>query len=62
MSDIKTEILAAAQRIHPYIRETQLYFSVPLSKLTQVNLYLKCDNLQPTGSFKVRGAFNSLLS
>ncbi|WP_454781616.1 threonine/serine dehydratase [Legionella sp. WA2022007384] len=62
MLDIKTEVLKAEQRIRSYIRETPLDFSVPLSKLTRVNLHLKCENLQHTGSFKVRGAFNALLS
>jgi predicted alternative tryptophan synthase beta-subunit len=29
---------------------------------TQANVFLKCENLQHTGSFKVRGAINKLLS
>lgn len=62
MFDIKTEVLKAENRIRIHIRETPLDFSVPLSKLTNANLYLKCENLQYTGSFKVRGAFNALLS
>lgn len=62
MFDIKNEVLAAESRIRPYIRETPLEFSVPLSKMTNCNVYLKCENLQYTGAFKVRGAFNKLLS
>lgn len=62
MLDIKSEILAAENRIRPYVRETPLEFSLPLSKVTRANIYLKCENLQYTGSFKVRGAFNKLLS
>ncbi|PWY54624.1 serine/threonine dehydratase [Legionella qingyii] len=62
MFDLKTEVIKAEHRIRAYIRETPLDFSVPLSKLTDVNLHLKCENLQYTGSFKVRGAFNALLS
>ncbi|QMT61797.1 threonine/serine dehydratase [Legionella sp. PC997] len=62
MLNIKTEVLNAEHRIRGYIRETPLDFSVPLSQLTGVNLHLKCENLQYTGSFKIRGAFNALLS
>ncbi|MCE0721967.1 threonine/serine dehydratase [Legionella resiliens] len=62
MFDVKTEVLKAENRIRSHIRETPLDFSLPLSKLTNVNLYLKCENLQYTGSFKVRGALNALLS
>ena len=38
------------------------FLEVPLSRLTGANIYLKCEDLQYTGSFKVRGAFNKLLS
>lgn len=62
MPDIKKEVLDAENRIHSYVRETPLDFSVPLSKITKANVYLKCENLQYTNSFKVRGAFNKLLS
>ena len=62
MLDIKNEVLVAINRIRSSVRETALEFSVPLSKLTQTKVHLKCENLQHTGSFKVRGAFNTLLS
>jgi len=62
MLDIKNEVLIAENRIRTYIRETPLDFSVPLSKITDVHIYLKCENLQYTGAFKIRGAFNKLLS
>lgn len=62
MFDIKEAVIAAEKRIRSYVRETPLDFSVPLSQLTGANVYLKCENLQYTGAFKVRGAFNVLLS
>jgi threonine dehydratase len=62
MLDIHSEVLHAEKRMRSAVRETPLDFSLPLSKITNLNLYLKCENLQPTGSFKVRGAFNALLS
>jgi threonine dehydratase len=52
----------AANRIAPYIRETPLDHSSYFSELTGANVYLKLENLQHTGSFKLRGAFNKLLS
>ena len=61
MLDIHSEVLQAEKRIRSSVRETPLDFSLPLSKITNLNLYLKCENLQHTGSFKVRGAFNALL-
>lgn len=61
MLPIYNEVLHAEKRIRTFVRETPLDFSLPLSKITNLNLYLKCDNLQYTGSFKTRGAFNTLL-
>lgn len=62
MFDIKKEVLTAKKRIRDDVRETPLDFSLPLSKMTSANVYLKCENLQYTGAFKVRGAFNKLHS
>jgi threonine dehydratase len=62
MFDIKNEVLAAKKRISSLIRETPLDYSFPLSKMTGSQVYLKCENLQYTGSFKVRGAINKLLT
>ncbi len=62
MMNVLQEILQAEHKIRPYIRETPLEYSVPLSKLTGSRVYLKLENLQYTGSFKVRGAMNALLS
>ena len=39
------------------VRETDLLRSSVLSQQTGCDLYLKCENLQRTGSFKVRGAY-----
>lgn len=62
MLDIKNAVLAAKKRIKPYIKETSLDYSVALSHATKANVFLKCENLQYTGAFKVRGAINKLLS
>lgn len=52
---------AAEKRIRRYVRETPVEHSPALSELTGAQVYLKLENLQHTGSFKVRGAFNKLL-
>ncbi len=46
----------AAERIAPHIRHT------PLSHDPDLNIYLKWENQQVTGSFKVRGALNKVIS
>jgi len=48
-------IVEAARRIAPHVRRT------PILR-TWDGLRVKAENLQPTGSFKIRGAFNTLLS
>ena len=56
----KTEFAAAYERIVPYIRRT------PALQISFLNLpdpvWLKLEHLQHTGTFKARGAFNTLLS
>lgn len=56
------KIIDAKQRVSPYIHETPIEFSSTFSKKTGSNVFLKLENFQKTGSFKVRGAFNKLLS
>lgn len=62
MFDLKKEVYLAYERVKPFIRETILEYSLPLSKMLGCQVFLKCENLQYTGSFKVRGAVNKLLS
>jgi len=42
------------------IKETDLLFTEKLSEEIGVNLYLKLENLQKSGSFKIRGAYNKI--
>jgi threonine dehydratase len=58
--NLKYQVIEAEQRIRPFIRETPLEYSPSLST-ENCNPYLKLENYQYTGSFKVRGAFNKLL-
>ena len=59
---LPANVVLAANRIAPHIRETPLDRSPFFSGLTGANVFLKLENLQFTGSFKLRGAFNKLLS
>ena len=58
ISDIKQ----AQQRIKPYVKRTTLEHSQTLSTYLGTNVFVKFELFQKTGSFKVRGAFNKLLS
>jgi threo-3-hydroxy-L-aspartate ammonia-lyase len=49
-------IRAAAVRIGPYVHET------PIVPLTPTAIGLKAESLHPIGAFKIRGAFNAILS
>ncbi len=55
-------ITQAAERIGQQIHETPLLRSPDLDASLGLDLWLKCENLQRTGSFKARGALNWLLT
>jgi len=55
------EFYAARRRIQGYVRRTPLDYSPDLSEITGAEVYLKLENQQITGSFKIRGATNKLL-
>jgi threonine dehydratase len=56
----REEVMAAHERIHPYILRTPLLYSHYLSRHTGGRVYLKMESEQYTGSFKARGAMNKL--
>src|SRR5215470_15004201 len=55
-------IVAAHARIKPHIHRTPVLTSASLNKLTGAQIFFKCDNFQKTGSFKIRGATNTIFS
>ncbi len=55
------EIRAAAQRIAGQVVRTPIRHAPHLSALTGAEVWVKCENLQHTASFKERGALNTLL-
>ncbi|WP_028784817.1 hydroxyectoine utilization dehydratase EutB [Thalassobacillus devorans] len=56
------DIWKAKKRISGIIEKTPLLYSQPLSDRAGANVYLKLENMQPTGAFKLRGAANKILS
>jgi threonine dehydratase len=56
------DITEAESRVRPLVRETPVDRSLHLSRLGDADVYLKLEHLQHTGSFKLRGAANKILS
>jgi threonine dehydratase len=54
------DIEAARERLRGVARETPVYPSETFSRLTGRPVFLKAENLQRTGSFKIRGAYNTI--
>ena len=52
------DVLAARQRIAPYLRRTALYRYPALDAITGAQVWVKHENHQPVGAFKVRGGVN----
>ncbi len=62
MLDIKLkDIEKARESLKPFIRKTPLIRSEALSTRFKKEILLKCENLQITGSFKIRGATHCIL-
>ena len=57
-----TDVISAAHRLRGIIERTPLVHSAALSAATGTDVFLKCENLQRTGSFKIRGAYTALSS
>jgi len=54
------DVLDARRTIAKYLKPTPFFKCVPLSERLGFEAYIKCENLQPTGAFKVRGGINLL--
>ena len=60
--DHAAELKLAAERLKGTARHTTIIPSPALSELTGHTILLKPENLQVTGSFKIRGAYNKIAS
>jgi threonine dehydratase len=56
------DVINSYNKIFPYIKETPLIINKNLNQLLNAEIFLKMDNQQITNSFKIRGAFNAILS
>ena len=55
-----SDIYAAAKRLEGIVRKTPLIYSEFFSDISGNATYLKLENLQTTGAFKLRGAYNRI--
>src|SRR5262245_50405786 len=60
MAPTIADVELARERLAGVARETPLYPTETFSKLSGREVFLKAENLQRTGSFKIRGAFNTI--
>ncbi len=54
------DLMAARERIAGHVHATPVYASESLARRTGRSTWLKAENLQRTGSFKIRGAVNKI--
>lgn len=57
---IARDVYAAGERLEGIVLNTPVLQSVALNKRLGAEIVFKCENLQHTGSFKFRGAYNAL--
>jgi threonine dehydratase len=58
--EYKTQVASVYSRIKKYIKRTPVLPSAYFSKKTGSTILFKCENLQYTNAFKVRGAFSKI--
>ncbi|MBT2694496.1 threonine ammonia-lyase [Bacillus sp. ISL-55] len=56
------DVILAREKMKGIVHTTPLDYSKTFSNLSNNEVYLKLENLQKTGSFKVRGSYNKLIS
>ncbi|MCU0453405.1 MAG: threonine/serine dehydratase [Bacteroidetes bacterium] len=54
------DIRAASERVRPVVHRTPLLHAAALDERSGNSLYLKAENLQRVGAFKIRGAYNKI--
>lgn len=58
----KEDIIAAHERIKPFINKTPVMTSSYIDSITGTEIFFKCENFQKVGAFKFRGASNVVYS
>lgn len=54
------DVYDAQKRLKNTVHHTELSHSLTFSRMAKGEIFLKCENQQKTGSFKVRGAYNKI--
>ncbi|MFC0337374.1 threonine dehydratase [Kushneria avicenniae] len=54
------DVVAASKRLEGHARRTPVMTSRTVDEALETQIFFKCENLQRTGAFKFRGAFNTL--
>jgi len=62
LSQARERIARAARELEPFLRRTPTVYSYTFSEYAGCHVHLKLENLQRTGSFKLRGALWKILS
>ncbi|MFP4064676.1 MAG: threonine ammonia-lyase [Bacteroidales bacterium] len=57
-----SDIIKAQRRLKGIVKVTPLEHSKSFSAMAGANVFMKLENLQSTGSFKVRGAYNKIIN
>lgn len=55
-------LVQSAQRIEMFINRTPVLTNAAIDEVSGAKVFLKCENLQKIAAFKIRGAFNMILS
>jgi threonine dehydratase len=55
-----SDVFAAAERLRGIVHETPIHTSRLLDEATGGSVFLKCENFQRAGAFKIRGAYNAM--
>ncbi|UOE74909.1 threonine ammonia-lyase [Parageobacillus thermoglucosidasius] len=56
------DVLEAREKMKKVVHQTPLEYSQTFTNLSGNEVYMKLENLQKTGSFKVRGSFNKIMT
>ncbi|MDT8308049.1 MAG: threonine ammonia-lyase [Bacteroidales bacterium] len=57
---VLSDIIRAQKQLQGIVKSMPLELSYSFSQMSEANVFLKLENLQKTGSFKVRGAYNKI--
>ncbi len=61
MKPAKQQIEKACEIVAPWVHKTPVLTSETLNKLSDAELFFKCENFQKMGAFKMRGAVHAIL-